>query len=99
MICLGVLFVAPEYRRRTVALLAIGALSHHALDLLLLNVTGYSYPVFWPFTAYHPPTPGLYLSSDCWPAVVAGSIAVLVWVVRSRWYPDVRQDSRRDSSL
>lgn len=84
VVCLGALLVAPAYRRRALALLALGAGSHHALDLLLINATGYSYPVLWPLSAYRFPSPNLYLSSDRWPALVAGTIATGVWLRRRR---------------
>lgn len=83
-VCLGALLVAPADRRQAVALFALGAASHHALDLLLVNVTGYSYAFIWPLTGYHFPTPNLYLSSDRWPAVVAGTIAIVVWLWHRR---------------
>lgn len=85
VVCLGALLVAPEYRRLAIALLAIGAASHHVLDLLLLTVTGTSYAVFWPLSGYRLPTPGLYLSSDRWPAIVAGAVAAVLWIVRRRY--------------
>ncbi|MFO8110071.1 MAG: metal-dependent hydrolase [Thermoplasmata archaeon] len=56
-----------------------GALTHLFLDSLLINVTGHSYPMFWPVTAYAPPTPGLYLSTDVGTAMIAGAAAILVW--------------------
>ena len=65
-------------------LLALGAVSHHALDMLLINPSGYSYAVFWPLTTYHSPTPTLFRSSDRLPALVTGSAAVDVWYFR--WY-------------
>ena len=55
---------APEYRRHAIALFLLGVLSHHALDVALLNVSGYSYAVFWPLTEYHPPPGDMYRSSD-----------------------------------
>ncbi|WP_265110680.1 metal-dependent hydrolase [Halosolutus halophilus] len=78
---LGALLVAPDHRRQTIALFALGAASHHALDVLLLTVTGYSYAVLWPLSGYHFPAPNLYLSSDRWPALVAGLAAALVWAL------------------
>jgi len=78
---LGALLVGPDQRRTVLALLAVGAVSHHALDLLLLKASGYAYPVFWPLTQYHPPAGGLYLSSDRWPAVAAGGVAAVLWAV------------------
>ena len=76
---LGALLVGPDQRRLALALLAVGALSHHALDLLLRTASGYTYPVLWPLTQYQPPAGGLYLSSDRWPAVVAGGVAAVLW--------------------
>ncbi|WP_247730636.1 metal-dependent hydrolase [Halovivax limisalsi] len=84
VILLGSLVLAREYRRQVIALLTIGALSHHALDLLLLTPTGYSYAVFWPLTEYRIPSGGLYRSSDRWPTVVAGLLATVAWYVRYR---------------
>lgn len=81
VICLGTLVLAPEYRTGAIALFAIGAGSHHLLDLLLVTPTGYSYAVFWPLVEYRPPAGGLYLSSDRWPAFVAGCCAAVVWVL------------------
>ena len=78
------LLFAPEYRRDVVMLVAIGAASHHILDLGLMTSTGYSYAAFWPLTEYRLPAGGLYLSTDRWPALVAGLCAVLVWAVKGR---------------
>lgn len=84
VVCLGALFVATGHRRQAITLLALGAASHHALDLLLITPTGYSYAVGWPLLTYHFPSPDLYLSSDRWPALVAGTFAAVVWVERRR---------------
>ena len=85
VIGLGSLLVAPAQRKRALALLAVGALSHHVLDLLLLTPTGESYALLWPLLEYRFPSADLYLSSDRWPAVVAGCCALVVWLVdRSR---------------
>lgn len=81
---IAALLVAPAERRRVFALLVLGALSHHALDLLLLNPSSYSYAVAWPLTAYHPPSPDLYLSSDRWPLAVAAAIAAVVRIAKGR---------------
>ena len=86
VVLLASLLLAPEYRKRAVALFVVGAVSHHAIDVLLLNVTGYSYALFWPVTAYNPPAGNLYLSSDRWPIVVAGVVAAVVWFMRYRVY-------------
>lgn len=78
---LTALLLAPEYRWHALALFAIGAGSHHVLDIALMNATGQAYAVFWPFLDYRPPAGGLYLSSDRWPAVVAGLAAVAMWAL------------------
>lgn len=78
---LGALLVSGKHRRKALALLAIGAASHHGLDLLLVKASGYSYPVLWPLTQYHPPAGGLYLSSDRWLAAVSGSVAAVLWAL------------------
>ncbi len=62
-------------------IIGVGALSHHLLDSLLLNASGYSYPMFWPVSSYSPPSPGLYLSTDMWPALVAGTISLAIWMI------------------
>ncbi|RDZ48741.1 metal-dependent hydrolase, partial [Haloferax sp. Atlit-4N] len=35
----------------------------------------------WPLTRLHPPTPGLYLSTDFEPSIVFGAIALTVYVI------------------
>lgn len=95
VILLGSLLVGPDHRKRAVALLAAGAATHHALDLLLIKGTGYAYPVLWPFTEYRPPTGGLYLSSDRWPALVAITVAAVCWALQRRY----RNRSTRTRSL
>ncbi|MDS0474396.1 metal-dependent hydrolase [Natrinema sp. 1APR25-10V2] len=79
---LGALLVAPEYRRQAVALIALGAASHHALDVALLTATGESYAVFFPISQYRLPSLDLYLSTDRWPAIVSGALAAVLWAVR-----------------
>ncbi len=79
---LGALLVAPEYRRQAVALIALGAASHHALDVALLTATGESYAVFFPISQYRLPSLDLYLSTDRWPATVSGALAAVLWGVR-----------------
>ena len=81
-IAVGSLLVTDSERRRVFGLLALGAGSHLFLDTLLVNVSGYSYPVFWPVTMYHPPTPSLFWSSDRWPLAVAAVSSCITWSVR-----------------
>lgn len=83
VIGLGTLAVPPRLRRRTAAMLVLGASSHFLLDYLLLFPSGYTHPYLWPATAAGLPGPGLYLSSARWPAAVAvvaaGAMRVAVW--------------------
>ncbi|WP_408958947.1 metal-dependent hydrolase [Natrinema sp. 74] len=82
VVSLGALLVAPDYRRQAVALIAIGAASHHAFDVALLTATGESYAVFFPLSQYRLPSLDLYLSTDRWPALVSGALAAALWGVR-----------------
>ena len=82
VICLVSLLLAPEYRKQAIVLLATGVVTHHVLDIALLTATGEAYAVFWPLSSYRPPSGGLYLSSDRWPALVAGTVALTLWVGR-----------------
>lgn len=76
-VLVGVAVVAPRVRRRVGACLAVGAASHLLLDALLLTPSGRgSVPALWPLSQYHPPTPGLYLSTQAWPTVAAAVLAV-----------------------
>ena len=80
----GVVLVDPAERRRVGTLLSIGAGSHLFADALLLNAAGYSYPLLYPLTSYAPPTPGVYLSSDIWPSLLTGAVALGLWVFSRR---------------
>ena len=82
---IGVVIVNRADRRRVFGLLSLGAASHLFADALLLKASGRSYEVLWPLTQYHPPTPGLYLSTDIWLTGVTGSVAVAAYLfVESR---------------
>jgi len=85
-VLVGVLVVVPGAKRRVrvLALLATGAASHLFLNALLRTPTGRSFPVFWPLTAYRPPTPGIYLSTEPWPTVFFAVVAVVVWYADRR---------------
>lgn len=81
-VAIASVLVAARYRRRATLAVATGALSHVVLDLFLDTATGVApYAVFWPVTTYRPPTPGLYLSTQPWPTLLAGVLAVVVWGV------------------
>ena len=77
----GVTVVAPSERRRTFALLSVGAASHLLADGLLLKPSGHSYAILWPLTRYQPPTPGLYLSTQAEPMIVAAGVALILYLV------------------
>jgi hypothetical protein len=72
----GALLVAGRWRRRVALLLGVGTGSHLVLDALLVTPSGHSYAVLWPLTRLHPPTPGLYLSTEPWPTAVAALLAL-----------------------
>lgn len=80
-IMLGVSLVVVGERKRTALLLGLGAGSHLLADALLLTPSGRSAPLLWPLTGYAPPTPGLYLSTEPEPTVVAAMLAFVVWAV------------------
>lgn len=79
-VLIGTVLVPRDHRTRVLSLLALGAAAHLLLDALLINPSGHSYAVFWPLSQYQSPTPGLYLSTDRWPAIVSGAVATVVWV-------------------
>jgi len=74
-ICIGALLVRPQYRRAVAILLTVGALSHFALDLLLVPPAG-SYRYLWPITSADIVLPGFYSSRDRWTAPVAIVLAL-----------------------
>ena len=74
-IALGTLLVPARIRRRVFALLLVGVLSHHALDIVLMTPSGFTYDVLWPLTEHRPQAPDLYLSSDQWPVLIAFVLA------------------------
>ncbi|EMA23003.1 MULTISPECIES: metal-dependent hydrolase [Haloarcula] len=80
-VLVGVVVVNRSDRRRVFGLLSLGAASHLFADALLLKASGRSYEVLWPLTQYHPPTPGLYLSTDIWLTGVTGSVAVAAYLL------------------
>lgn len=83
-VLVGTFLVPAEYRRRVFALLFVGMLSHHAIDVFMAHPSGYVYDVLWPLTATWLPAGGLYHSSDRLPAVIAAVAAGIVYVARVR---------------
>lgn len=84
-VLIGVVLLASEERRRGGALLALGAVSHLLADSLLLTPTGRSVQLFWPLMQYRLPSPGLYLSTQPEPMLLAGLVAALVWGLDRYW--------------
>lgn len=80
-ILIGVILVAPQHRRRAFLTLSLGAGSHLLTDALLRTPSGRSYPILWPITRYNPPTPGLYLSTDIAPGIIAAIVAITIWIL------------------
>lgn len=83
LVCVGIgaLLVVPHERRRITGVLAVGAGTHLLTDALLAKPSGHSFAIFWPLTRYHPPTPGLYQSTDPGPTAVALILAISVWLI------------------
>lgn len=75
VIAIASLTVRATYRRAVVCLLALGALSHLVLDLLLVPPAG-TYQYLWPLTGAEVVAPGFYSSRDRWVAPVAICIAL-----------------------
>ncbi len=85
VILVGTVLVEGGKRRPAFAMLALGAATHLFTDALLRVPEGRSQSIFFPATMYQPPTPGLYLSTDLWPLVIAAVFAFLTWyLVRVR---------------
>ena len=78
------LLVNKKDSRFILSLLSLGAFSHLLLDAFLIKVSGRSYTMFFPITIYNPEIPGFYLSTDVWPAVVAGFVTVIIYIIDSR---------------
>ena len=83
VICIASLTVRAEYRRAVALLLALGALSHLVLDLLLTPPWG-TYPFLWPLTSADIVFPGFYHSGDRWVAPVAILLALAARSVARR---------------
>jgi len=80
------LLVEREERRPVAVLLVAGALSHLLLDAFLARPGPGTYDLLSPLTHYRFPELGLdlYLSSDVWPSVATGALALFVFAV-TRW--------------
>lgn len=78
-VLVGVVLARSSERRRVAALLSVGAASHLVADSLLLTPTGHTKQLFWPLVQYRVPSPGLYLSTEPGPTVLAAVLAGVVW--------------------
>jgi hypothetical protein len=79
------LFLDSRHRRIGATALAIGAGSHLVLDSLLRTASGEApYALLWPLTLYRPPTPGLYLSTEAWPTMLAMGAAAAAYLLAWR---------------
>lgn len=75
----GSLLVPPSERRPALLALVGGVLFHVGLDYPVSRAGGYAPPYLYPATWLQLPSADLYLSSDVWPAALAGTAAGLVW--------------------
>lgn len=82
-VLVGTMAVVPDrdVRWRATLALALGAATHLVADALLRTATGLATPVFWPLSRYRPPTPGLFLSTEPWPTMLAAGAALAAWAV------------------
>ena len=78
----AVLFATAKQQRRGFLLLFSGALGHLVVDLPQPYADGrmLTQQYLFPFPAWRPPTPGWYVSADRWVAVVALTVAVVVFL-------------------
>lgn len=83
-VLLGVALAVRGSRRRVLLALSLGAGTHLVADLFLRTPSGRSFPVLWPLTYYHPPTPGLYLSTQVEPTFVSAALAAGAWLAARR---------------
>jgi hypothetical protein len=84
-VCIGLVLLGTNERRRGGLMLGLGAGSHLLADSLLLTPTGRSVQLLWPLSQYRVPTPGLYLSTQPEPMVLTGTVAALVWGGSKYW--------------
>lgn len=79
-ILIGVVLLESSERTKGGTMLTIGAVSHLVADSLLLTPTGRTIQFLWPVSQYSVPSPGLYLSTQPGPTIVAGAGACVVWM-------------------
>lgn len=78
---IGVVLVRHAERWRVAALLGFGAATHLVADSFLRTPTGAVGAFLWPVWTQPIRLPGLYLSTDPWPTLVALLVAGVVTVV------------------
>jgi membrane-bound metal-dependent hydrolase YbcI (DUF457 family) len=84
----GGVLVTPEERRVALPALLGGVGLHVVLDYFVVRTGGYVPPYLYPVTWAELPAVNVYLSSDVWPSVLAGTAAVAVWGY-GRWRSSV----------
>uniref|UniRef100_A0A8A2VD98 Metal-dependent hydrolase n=1 Tax=Haloterrigena alkaliphila TaxID=2816475 RepID=A0A8A2VD98_9EURY len=92
VIAIASLTVRATYRRAVALLLALGALSHFVLDLLLVPPAG-TYQYLWPITSARLVVPGFYTSHDRWVAIVAVLLALAAHALARRRSHALERDS------
>lgn len=80
-VLIGTVLVEHDERKRVFGLLSVGAATHLLADSFLRTASGRSFSVLWPLSRYQPPTPGLYLSTEPGPTVIALALALLVYLI------------------
>lgn len=80
----GALTLRSSDRRVGWLALVGGGCSHLLLDLLVIRVDGLAPPYLFPLTTWLPPAGNVYASFDVWPALVACSVALAVFLARRR---------------
>lgn len=83
-VLIGAVLIAEARRYKALVVLSLGAASHLIADAMLLTASGRSFALFWPLTRWHPPTPGLYLSTQPEPTILSGIVAAIVWIVSKK---------------
>lgn len=83
--------VSRRYRRRVIAMLALGAGLHLSADLFLGSGLEAAFAVLWPLTAWEPVLPGFYSSRDIRIAPLFLVLAAVTW-----WFVERRKHRRSD---
>ncbi|MGQ4556965.1 hypothetical protein [Halobellus sp. GM3] len=91
---IGTMTIRQSDRCVAFAMLVLGGVGHLFLDLFVIRADGVAPPYLFPFSGWTPPAGNLYASTDVWPAIAAGLLALAVWLGRRR---SMRRTSGCDS--